>query len=73
MPYYRIVVWTKRRKLPYKGIRLLAEHNINSAFNMVQTKAKQLYKQDYLDCEVQQLSKLCSAVKTFEMKEQRTK
>lgn len=63
MPYYRIIVWTKRRKAPYTGIRLIAEPNINSVYNMTESKAKQTYRNDFIDVEVQMLSKLCTAVK----------
>ena len=67
MPYYRIVIWTKRKKLPFKGIRLMGEHNINAVYQAVAGKAKQIYKTDFIDVEVQLLSKLCSAVKKFEL------
>lgn len=61
MPYYRILIWTKKRKAPYTGIRLIGDANINSVFNSVESKAKQTYRQDYLDTEVQMLSKLLLA------------
>ena len=63
MPYYRILIWTKKRKAPYTGIRLIGDANINSVFTMVESKAKQTYKQDFVEVEVQMLSKLCKAVK----------
>lgn len=65
MPYYRILIWTKRRKLPFKGIRLIDNPNINSVYNMVYSKANQVYRQDLIDVEVQMLSKLCKAVKKY--------
>jgi len=68
MPYYRIVVWTKKRKMPFKGIRLLSDQNINSVYNMAHSKANETYRNDLIDVEVQMLSKLCKAVKEFEMK-----
>lgn len=68
MPYYRIVIWTKRRNLPYKGIRLIDNTNINSVYNMAHSKANEMYRQDLIDIEVQMLSKLCQAVKEFERK-----
>lgn len=58
MPYYRIVIWTKRRTKPFTGIRLISDPNINSVCNMAHSKA--------YDIEVQMLSKLCKAVKDFE-------
>lgn len=69
MPYYRIKVWTKRRKAPYSGIRMQSNPNINSVYSAAESKAKQLYRQDFIDIEVQMLSKLCTAVKEFEKKD----
>ena len=66
MPYYRIVIWTKRRKQPYTGIRLIADPNINAVFVSIQSKANSTYRQDLLDVEVQMLSKMCRAVQEFE-------
>jgi hypothetical protein len=63
MPYYRIIVWTKKRKEPYAGIRLIGDDNINAVYNEYQSQAKRTYKNDYIDVEVQMLSKLCTAVK----------
>lgn len=68
MPYYRIVIWTKRRKMPFKGIRLISDTNINSVYNMTHTKALETYRNDLIDIEVQMLSKLCKAVKELERK-----
>lgn len=66
MPYYRILIWTKRRKQPYAGIRLNGEPNINKVFASIQSKANSTYRQDLIDVEVQMLSKLCKAVLEFE-------
>lgn len=66
MPYYRILVWTKRRKTPYQGIRLLSDPNINSVYNYYHSEAVRKYNNDLKDVEVQMLSKLCTAVKEFE-------
>jgi len=49
--------------MPFKGIRLIDNPNINSVYNMVHSKANQFYRQDLVDVEVQMLSKLCKAVK----------
>ena len=68
MPYYRILIWTKRRKNPFTGIRLISEPNINSVYNMIHSKANETYRQDFLDLEVQMLSKLCTAIKIYERK-----
>ena len=72
MPYYRILIWTKRRKQPFSGIRLVGEPNINAVFQMVHFKAKTNYRQDFIDIEVQMLSKLCKAVQEFEKKDIKT-
>ncbi len=66
MPYYRILIWTKKRKAPYVGIRLMGEPNINSVYNMAHGKAVETYRNDLIDVEVQMLSKLCKAVKEHE-------
>ncbi|UAY53437.1 hypothetical protein [Ferruginibacter albus] len=68
MPYYRILIWTKRRKAPYTGIRLIGSDNINAVYNDTHQKANANYRQDLIDIEVQMLSKLCTAVKEFEKK-----
>jgi len=66
MPYYRILVFTTRRKEPFTGIRLINEPNINAVYNLVNSKAYQTYRKQFVEVEVQMLSKLCSAVKEFE-------
>lgn len=63
MPYYRVVVWTKKRKKPYEGIRLISSDNINAAYKEMHSKAFQTYRNDLIDIEVQKLSKLCTAIK----------
>lgn len=68
MPYYRIVIWTKRRKKPFSGIRLINDPNINSMYQMARSHADRIYPLDLLNVEVQMLSKLCKAVKQLEKK-----
>ena len=68
MPYYRILIWTKRRKAPFKGIRLIGDDNINAVYNSMHSTAVRTYRNDFIDVEVQMLSKLCTAVKEFEKK-----
>ncbi len=68
MPYYRILVWTKIRKEPYQGIRLINDDNINAVFQFYAGKAYEKYRDKYIEIEVQMLSKLCPAVRKFEMK-----
>lgn len=73
MPYYRIVVWTKIRKAPYSGIRLVSNDNINAVYNMYESEAEKKYRDKFLDIEVQMLSKLCTAVKEHEKKPEKIK
>ncbi len=40
MPYYRITIWTKKRKDPFRGIRLLEIWNPDTAYRMVEEKAR---------------------------------
>lgn len=69
MPYYRIIIWTKRRKAPFKGIRLIDNPNINTVYNMAQSRANETYRKDLIDVEVQMLSKLCKAVQELSKKQ----
>lgn len=69
MPYYRIIIWTKRRKLPFQGIRLIGNSNINAVHNQYQNQANDKFRENLIDVEVQMLSKLSTAVKLFERKE----
>lgn len=63
MPYYRIIIWTKKRPEPFTGIRVIENHNINSVFIMTKNKAESTFGWQLIDVEVQMLSKLCFAVK----------
>ena len=65
MPYYRIVIWTRKRRLPFTGIRWIETDNINLVQGIMEKKAIQAYHSNYIDCEVQMLSKMCSAVRKF--------
>jgi hypothetical protein len=40
MPYYRITIWTKKRKEPFRGIRLIEIWNPDAAYRMVEEKAR---------------------------------
>ena len=68
MPYYRILIWTKERKQPYKGIRLIGNPNINAIQQDFKDQAFLKYRDRLIDVEVQMLSKLSTAVKLFEKK-----
>jgi hypothetical protein len=65
MPYYRIVIYTKKRKEPFAGIRHIENANINAVYNLMQSKASSTYRQDLIEVEVQMLSKLCKAVQEY--------
>lgn len=62
MPYYRIKIWTKQQQKPFQGIRLVENNFVDNVYRMYETNAKNKYGRDFVDIEVQQLSKLCSAV-----------
>jgi hypothetical protein len=62
MPYYRVKIWTKQRRKPFEGIRLVENTFVDNVYRMYETAAKNKYGADFLDIEVQQLSKLCTAV-----------
>jgi len=66
MPYYRILIWTKRRKEPFKGIRLISDANINAVYQKVASDAETIYRYNFIEVEVQMLSKLCKAVVDYE-------
>lgn len=65
MPYYRILVWTKKRGKPFSGIRFIENHNINAVQGMMYKKAETIYHSNLVDVEVQMLSKICSAVRAY--------
>ena len=64
MPFYRIRIWLKNRKVPVSGIRYIELNNIEQVQNKIQIKAGQYYYGSQLvDVEVAMLSKNSSAVK----------
>ncbi len=65
MPYYRIVIWTTRKKQPYRGIRVVENPFIEDVYEMFKKKAFQVFAGELLDIEVQQLSKHSVAVIRF--------
>ncbi len=62
MPYYRIKIWTKQQQKPFEGIRLVENTFVDNVFRMYEANARSKYGNDFIDIEVQQLSKLCTAV-----------
>ena len=71
MPYYRIVIWTRKRKQPYSGIRFFESPNINAVQQICASKARERYPRDLIEVEVQMLSKLTKAVKLIIEKKNR--
>lgn len=69
MPYYRILIWTKLRKAPYVGIKLIGSSNINAVQQEYQRLSWDKFRSQLIDVEVQMLSKLCTSVKLFERKQ----
>ena len=63
MPYYRVVIWTKKRKEPFSGIRFFISPNINAVQQECESKAREKFSRDLIEVEVQMLSKLTKAVK----------
>lgn len=62
MPYYRIIIYIKDKN-PLTGIRYYESANIEKIFRQCHLKAKKIYKNSFLDIEVQMLSKVSTAVK----------
>lgn len=65
MPYYRIVIWTKKRVKPYSGIRFYETSIINSVQQQAHGQAYQKFNSSLIDIEVQMLSKLSTAIKEY--------
>jgi hypothetical protein len=62
VPYYRILVFTKKQAKPFAGVRWIDNASVDNVYRMYDTKSREKFKGDYLDLEVQMLSKLCRAV-----------
>ena len=62
MAWYRIKIWTKQQQKPFEGIRWVDNTFIDNVYRMYENNAKGKYGYDFLDIEVQQLSKLCRAI-----------
>jgi hypothetical protein len=65
LPYYRIVIWTSRRKEPFTGIRQIENYIIDAVQHIMRVKAEVTYRRDLIDVEVQMISKVCTAVKKY--------
>ncbi len=57
MPFYRIVIWTKKRRKPFQGIRQIDNNNITSVQGQIDKKVRSYYHSNLIDVEVQMLSK----------------
>jgi hypothetical protein len=53
----------RKRRLPYQCIRWIESHHITMAQGIIEKQAMEKFKSDFIDCEVQMLSKTCTAVK----------
>lgn len=65
MPYYRIFVWTQTRRQPFSAIRWIETDNINLVQGMMEKKAHEHYKSNFIDCEVQMLAKTSQAIQKW--------
>ena len=65
MPYYRIVIWTSRRREPFTGIRQIDNYNIDAVHHIMRVKAEETYRRDFIDVEVQMISKVSTAVRKY--------
>ena len=63
MPYYRVVIWTKKRKQPFTGIRFFESPNINAVQDICEAKARERFSRNLIDVEAQMLSKFTKVVK----------
>ncbi|MEI6949848.1 hypothetical protein V9K67_21860 [Paraflavisolibacter sp. H34] len=72
MPYFRIVIWTSQRREPFMGIRQIENYNVDAVHQIMRVKAEETYGRDFIDVEVQMLSKVSAAVKNY-LKEIRKK
>lgn len=73
MAYYRIVVKTAKSKKPVQGIRWINNDSISAVQGLMEKKAREAYRGDYIDCEVQMLAKTCTAVKEYEKNKEKRK
>jgi hypothetical protein len=63
MPFYRIVIFTLTAKK--QGIRWIDNASISAVQGIMQHKAREMYRGDLKEVEVQMLSKTCMAVKRY--------
>lgn len=73
MPFYRIKIWTKLQQKPFEGIRHVENTFVDNVFRMYESNARQKYGRNFIDLEVQQLSKLCTAVNAYLTKAEQIK
>jgi hypothetical protein len=65
MPFYRIKIWIKERDEPFTGIRWVENTSIDNVQHMFEAKSRQKFHIQYIDVEVQMLSKNSKAVKEY--------
>ena len=63
MPFYRIVIYTCDAKK--QGIRWIDSPSISAVQGIMENKAREVYRSDLKEVEVQMLSKTCMAVKRY--------
>ena len=63
MPFYRIVILTLEAKK--QGIRWIDNPSIAAVQGIMENKAREVYRSDLKEVEVQMLSKTCMAVKRY--------
>ncbi len=73
MPFYRIVIWTRKRYKPFQGIREIENQNITVVQLLVRKKAVDHFHSSFLDCEVQMLAKTSTAIKRYLARKSKTK
>ena len=70
MAFYRIVIWTNEAKK--QGIRWIDNSSISAVQGIMEHKAREVYRSDLKEVEVQMLSKTSKAVKRY-LKDQERK
>ncbi len=65
MPYYRIVIRTKKRVKPFVGIRSYTSDRIDNVYTEIQRRCSDIYGTNLIDVEVHMLPKMCKAVQEY--------
>ena len=73
MPYYRIIIWTRLTTEPLVGIRLLANTNVDDVYMIYRLKARDKFRYQYIDIEVQMLSEHSTAIHEYLQEKKQTR